>query len=152
MLVEYGVQAPGDRGFSSQASPQRHPAQPTADAGHSDGARLEIAGVAVRERDRPREVTVDPQLLTTDGMALATRPDVDIVIELIGGIEPARTLLLAALSAGKSVVTANKALVATDRAVLHKTASQAGSPAQAGNPAQARNQSQLCEQQKTARR
>jgi homoserine dehydrogenase len=90
------------------------------------GAPLEVAGVAVREPALPREVTVDPQLLTTDGMALATRPDIDIVIELIGGIEPARTLLLAALSAGKSVVTANKALVATDRAVLHKTASQAG--------------------------
>jgi homoserine dehydrogenase len=90
------------------------------------GALLEVAGVAVREPALPREVTVDPQLLTTDGMALVTRPDVDIVIELIGGIEPARTLLLAALSAGKSVVTANKALVATDRAVLHKTASQAG--------------------------
>jgi len=90
------------------------------------GASLQIAGVAVREIDRPRDVPVDPGLLTTDGMELATRPDVDIVIELIGGIEPARTLLLAALSAGKSVVTANKALVAADRAVLHKIASQAG--------------------------
>jgi homoserine dehydrogenase len=55
-----------------------------------------------------------------------TRSDVDIVIELIGGIEPARTLLLAALKAGKSVVTANKALVAADRAVLHRTAKDAG--------------------------
>jgi homoserine dehydrogenase len=90
------------------------------------GAPLEIAGVAVRVPGRPREVAVDPDLLTTDGMALVTRPDVDIVIELIGGIEPARSLLLAALSAGKSVVTANKALVAADRAVLHKTASKAG--------------------------
>ena len=90
------------------------------------GAPLEIAGVAVRERGRPRVVPVNPDLLTTDAMGLVTRPDVDIVIELIGGIEPARSLLLAALGAGKSVVTANKALVATDRAVLHKTASQAG--------------------------
>jgi homoserine dehydrogenase len=90
------------------------------------GAPLEIAGVAVREPGRHRDVPVPAELLTTDGLALVTRPDVDIVIELIGGIEPARTLLLAALSAGKSVVTANKALVASDRAVLHKTASQAG--------------------------
>ena len=90
------------------------------------GAPLEIAGVAVRDPDRPRDVPVAAHLLTTDGLELVTRPDVDIVIELIGGIEPARTLLLAALSAGKSVVTANKALVASDRAVLHKTASQAG--------------------------
>jgi homoserine dehydrogenase len=90
------------------------------------GAPLEIAGVAVRDVGRPRDVPVDRDLLTTDGLELVTRPDVDIVIELIGGIEPARTLLLAALSAGKSVVTANKALVAADRAVLHKTASAAG--------------------------
>jgi homoserine dehydrogenase len=90
------------------------------------GAPLQIVGVAVREIDRPRDVPVDKGLLTTEGLELVTRPDVDIVIELIGGIEPARTLLLAALNAGKSVVTANKALVATDRAVLHKTASAAG--------------------------
>jgi homoserine dehydrogenase len=90
------------------------------------GAPLEIVGVAVREPGRPRDVAVNPDLLTTDGLDLVTRPDVDIVIELIGGIEPARTLLLAALNAGKSVVTANKALVAADRAMLHKTASQAG--------------------------
>jgi homoserine dehydrogenase len=90
------------------------------------GAPLEIVGVAVREPGRQRDAVVSPDLLTTDGLALATRPDVDIVIELIGGIEPARTLLLAALNAGKSVVTANKALVAGDRAMLHKTASQAG--------------------------
>jgi len=90
------------------------------------GAPLEIVGVAVREPGRPRDVAVNPDLLTTDGLGLVTRPDVDIVIELIGGIEPARTLLMAALSAGKSVVTANKALVAGDRAMLHKTASQAG--------------------------
>jgi homoserine dehydrogenase len=90
------------------------------------GAPLEIVGVAVRDPGRPRDVSVNPDLLTTDGLALVSRPDVDIVIELIGGIEPARTLLLAALTAGKSVVTANKALVAGDRAMLHKTASQAG--------------------------
>jgi homoserine dehydrogenase len=90
------------------------------------GAPLEIVGVAVQNPARTRDVAVKPDLLTTDGLALVTRPDVDIVIELIGGIEPARTLLLAALNAGKSVVTANKALVAGDRAMLHKTASQSG--------------------------
>jgi homoserine dehydrogenase len=90
------------------------------------GAPLEVVGVAVQEPDRARHVPVAPELLTTDGASLVTRPDVDIVIELIGGIEPARTLLLAALSAGKSVVTANKALVAADRAILHRTAQEAG--------------------------
>ena len=91
------------------------------------GAPLEVAGVAVRDPARTRDVPVDRDLLTTDGLALATRPDVDIVIELIGGgVEPARSLILAALNAGKSVVTANKALISVDRAMLHKTASQAG--------------------------
>jgi homoserine dehydrogenase len=90
------------------------------------GAPLQVVGVAVRDPKRPREIPVDPDLLTTDGAELATRPDVDIVIELIGGMEPARTLLLAALKAGKSVVTANKALVAADRAELHRTAQEAG--------------------------
>jgi homoserine dehydrogenase len=91
------------------------------------GAPLEIAGIAVRDPSRPRDVPVNPDLLTTDGLALVTQPDVDIVIELIGGgAEPARTFIMAALNAGKSVVTANKALISVDRAMLHKTASQAG--------------------------
>ncbi len=90
------------------------------------GAPLQMAGVAVRDIDRARQVPVDADLLTTDGLGLVTRPDVDIVIELIGGIEPARTLLLAALNSGKSVVTANKELIAADRAELHRTAKEAG--------------------------
>jgi homoserine dehydrogenase len=90
------------------------------------GAPLQVVGVAVSDPAKPRDFPVAPELLTTDGATLVTRPDVDIVIELIGGIEPARTMLLAALSAGKSVVTANKALVAADRAVLHRTAREAG--------------------------
>jgi homoserine dehydrogenase len=98
----------------------------SADLQQRAGAPLQVVGVAVREPDRLRDIAIDPDLLTTDGMALVTRPDVDIVIELIGGIEPARSLLLAALQAGKSVVTANKALVAADRAVLHRTAQDAG--------------------------
>src|SRR6201997_700162 len=75
------------------------------------GARLELAGIAVRRIAHARP-GVDPALLTTDAAGLATRPDVDIVIEVIGGIEPARSLILAAMEAGKSVVTANKALLA----------------------------------------
>jgi homoserine dehydrogenase len=100
--------------------------QQSADLQARAGAPLQVVGVAVRDPDRPREVAVAPGLLTTDGAGLVTRPDVDIVIELIGGIEPARTLLLSALKSGKSVVTANKALVAADRAVLHRTAQEAG--------------------------
>ena len=82
------------------------------------GAPLEVAGVAVRDVARPRGGAVEPSLLTTDAMALVRRRDIDIVVEVIGGIEPARSLLLAALQAGKSVVTANKALLAADSAAM----------------------------------
>ncbi|WP_061299326.1 homoserine dehydrogenase [Herbidospora cretacea] len=83
------------------------------------GAPLELAGVAVRKMSRKREVDLDPALLTTDARALVTRPDVDIVVEVIGGIEPARGLILAAMAEGKSIVSANKALLAEDGATLH---------------------------------
>lgn len=83
------------------------------------GAPLELAGVAVRKISRKREVDLDPALLTTDAQALVTRPDVDIVVEVIGGIEPARGLILAAMAEGKSIVSANKALLAEDGATLH---------------------------------
>jgi homoserine dehydrogenase len=90
------------------------------------GKPLEVAGVAVRRPSRARGVAVAPELITTDAMGLVGRPDVDIVVEVIGGIEPARSLLLAALGAGKSVVTANKALLAEDGYTLHEAARAAG--------------------------
>ena len=88
------------------------------------GAPLELAGIAVRRPNR--HSGIDPALLTTDAAALVTREDVDIVIEVIGGIEPARSLLLSALKSGKSVVSANKALLAEDGASLHAEASANG--------------------------
>jgi homoserine dehydrogenase len=83
------------------------------------GARLELAGIAVRRLSHPRP-GVNPALLTTDALELATRPDVDIVVEVIGGIQPAESLLLAAMKTGKSVVTANKALLAEHGEQLHE--------------------------------
>ncbi len=88
------------------------------------GTPIEIGGIAVRRMDRDRGV--DPELLTTDAMGLLTRPDIDVVVEVIGGIEPARSLILAAIKAGKSVVTANKALLAEDGQTLHAAAREAG--------------------------
>ncbi|MEU0492176.1 homoserine dehydrogenase [Nocardiopsis sp. NPDC006139] len=88
------------------------------------GTPIEVGGIAVRRIDRARGVS--PELLTTDAMALATRPDIDVVVEVIGGIEPARSLILAAIGAGKSVVTANKALLAEDGQTLHAAAREAG--------------------------
>ena len=96
--------------------------QQAADLAARIGAPLEVAGVAVRRPGRARAVPVDPALLTSNAMALATRPDVDIVVEVIGGIEPARSLLLAAMKNGKSVVSANKALLAEDGGTLHQAA------------------------------
>ncbi|WP_375479648.1 homoserine dehydrogenase [uncultured Jatrophihabitans sp.] len=88
------------------------------------GAPLQLVGVAVRRPARHPEVPA--HLLTDDPAALVARDDVDLVVEVIGGIEPARTLLLAALESGKSVVSANKALLADDSATLHEAASRAG--------------------------
>ena len=88
------------------------------------GARLEITGVAVRDVDAPRDAAVPRNLLTDDATAVATGND--LVIELIGGIEPARTLILAAFKAGASVITGNKALIAAHGPELYAAAAAAG--------------------------
>ena len=69
---------------------------------------------------------IDPELLTTDAVGLASRPDVDIVVEVIGGIEPARSLLLVAMKNGKSAVTANKALLAEHGEEIHGASREYG--------------------------
>jgi homoserine dehydrogenase len=88
------------------------------------GRPVEVAGVAVRRPDRHPDVPA--HLLTTDAHGLVTRPDVDLVVEVIGGIEPVRSLLMAAFEAGKSVVSANKALLADEGGELHAAAAKAG--------------------------
>jgi homoserine dehydrogenase len=90
------------------------------------GAPLELVGVAVRRPELQRGGDVPVELFTTDAHGLVTRGDVDIVVEVIGGIEPARSLILAALEHGASVVTANKALLAEDGATLFEAAEKAG--------------------------
>src|SRR5689334_8467599 len=90
------------------------------------GAPVELVGIAVRRLGLERDAELPSQLFTTDAEALVAREDVDVVVEVIGGIEPARTLILAALENGASVVTANKALLAEDGARLFAAAEQAG--------------------------
>jgi homoserine dehydrogenase len=91
------------------------------------GAPLQVAGVAVRDPGgRARDAGVPGDLITTDAMGLVTRGDVDIVVEMIGGVEPARSLLLAAMRTGKSVVTANKELLGADAAAMHAAAREHG--------------------------
>ena len=89
------------------------------------GATLDLRGIAVRRAGRPRDVDVDERLFTTDAAGLVVRADVDLVIEVIGGIEPARSLICSALEHGASVVTANKALLAEDGATLFEAAAKA---------------------------
>ncbi|KOX00346.1 homoserine dehydrogenase [Streptomyces sp. NRRL B-1140] len=89
------------------------------------GAPVELAGVAVRRPDRVRE-GIAPELVTTDATALVKRGDIDVVVEVIGGIEPARALITTAFEHGASVVSANKALLAQDGAALHAAAEQHG--------------------------
>jgi homoserine dehydrogenase len=88
------------------------------------GRPVEVAGIAVRRPDHHPDVP--SHLLTTDAQGLVARDDIDLVVEVIGGIEPARSLMLAAFEAGKSVVSANKALLAEDGVALHAAAAKSG--------------------------
>ncbi|WP_344328993.1 homoserine dehydrogenase [Aeromicrobium halocynthiae] len=89
------------------------------------GAPLELAGIAVRRPGRERDLDLPAELFTTDAHALVAREDIDLVIEVIGGIEPARELIVTALENGASVVTANKALLAEDGGELFAAAAKA---------------------------
>jgi len=97
---------------------------------HSDelanrvGASLELVGILVRDLDAPRTVDLPRELLTTDADSLIL--GADIVIELMGGIEPARSYILTAINSGADVVTANKALLAQHGAELFEAADQVG--------------------------
>jgi len=77
------------------------------------GARIELGPVAVRSLSKKREIELPESQLTTDPWSVVTDPDVDIVVEAIGGIEPARDLILEAIKNHKHVVTANKELLST---------------------------------------
>ncbi len=90
------------------------------------GRELRIAAVAVRNPARKRDVALKRARITTDAKRLVTDPEIDIVVELIGGIEPAKSLVLAALAAGKAVVTANKALLAIHGEQIFRAAERFG--------------------------
>ena len=95
-----------------------------ADLAERSGATLELAGILVRDVDAPRDTELPRELLTTDAEALVL--GADIVIELMGGIEPARGYVLQALRSGADVVTGNKALLATHGAEIFEAADQVG--------------------------
>ncbi|OBQ22227.1 MAG: homoserine dehydrogenase [Anabaena sp. WA113] len=87
---------------------------------------IEIYRVGVRSLTKPRAVELSPEVITTDLEAIVNDPAVDIVVELMGGLEPARTLILTAINNGKHVVTANKAVISRFGAEIFTAANQAG--------------------------
>ena len=89
------------------------------------GITLEVVNVAVRDATKTRP-GIDPALLTNDAEGVVTDPNIDLVIELIGGVEPARSLILSALAAGKPVVTGNKELLANHGPELFAAADRIG--------------------------
>jgi homoserine dehydrogenase len=88
------------------------------------GARLEVGGIAVHDLDRRRGAHIPHDLLTADAAALVSDPSIDVVVELIGGLVPAEALVRQALEAGKPVVTANKALLASPEGVVLRALAQ----------------------------
>src|SRR5437764_3468427 len=93
---------------------------------HRVGVPVEVTKIAVRDATRDRGVAIPAGVLTTNPSQVIGDPNIDIVFELIGGDEPAREIILAAIARGKHVVTANKALLAADGAEIHEAARRAG--------------------------
>ncbi|MEA5536477.1 homoserine dehydrogenase [Crocosphaera sp. XPORK-15E] len=87
---------------------------------------ITIHKVGVRSLDKPRQVQFLPEIMTTDLEAVVNDPEIDIVVELLGGLEPARSLILQAISQKKHVVTANKAVIARYGDEIYEAANQAG--------------------------
>ena len=87
---------------------------------------LEVAQVGVRSLDKPRGVDLPSSVFTTDLEALVSHPEIDIVVELIGGVEPARSLILKAIAHGKHIVTANKAVISRHGDEIFDAANEKG--------------------------
>jgi homoserine dehydrogenase len=90
------------------------------------GVRIEVVRVAVQNLTKERSVAFAPGVLTNDAELVVADRDVDVIVEMIGGVEPARSLILTALKSGKPVVTANKELLANFGAELFEVAATAG--------------------------
>ncbi|MDG2990439.1 homoserine dehydrogenase [Candidatus Synechococcus calcipolaris G9] len=87
---------------------------------------LSIAAVGVKDVSKPRPITLPAGILTTDLEAIVRHPDIDIVVEVLGGLEPARSLILTAIAQGKHIVTANKAVIARYGNEIFTAANAAG--------------------------
>lgn len=121
-LVRIGVLGGGTVGSSLVALVERQ--RSTVEA--RTGLTLQISSVAVRDTARPRPAGLPTALLTDDAASIVADPAIDVVVEVMGGIEPARSLVLTALAAGKPVITANKALLAAHGPELFAAAEASG--------------------------
>lgn len=93
---------------------------------HSLLQLVEIYRVGVKSLDKPRDVTLPESVITTDLESIVNDPEIDIIVELIGGLEPARELILKAIQNGKHVVTANKAVISRFGAEIFTSANRQG--------------------------
>ena len=89
-------------------------------------SEIEIAKVGVRSLDKPRSPSLSTGVLTTDLKSIVTDPEIDIIVELLGGLEPSRSLILEAIEHGKHIVTANKAVIARHGEEIFTAANKAG--------------------------
>ncbi len=87
---------------------------------------LEIVGVAVRNLQKKRDIPLPDSIFTTNAFEIVENPNIQIVVEVMGGIEPAKSLIIQAIRAGKSVVTANKAVIARHGEEIANEAKAAG--------------------------
>jgi len=87
---------------------------------------IDIYRVGVRSLAKEREVQLSKGCVTTDLQSIVTDPDIDIIVELLGGLEPARSLILTAIAHKKHIVTANKAVIARHGQEIYEAANQAG--------------------------
>src|SRR3989442_1715381 len=102
-VLRVGVLGCGNVGSAVVRMLQEH----AEDIVRRSGVAIEVARVAVRDPSKRREVSIPPELLTADPHEVAADPNIHVVVEVIGGIEPARSLILEAFDSGKAVVTAN---------------------------------------------
>lgn len=122
VVVRVGVLGAGNVGGALAALLAEESSQLAARA----GLRLELAAVAVRDLQKARDPSIPPGLLVDDPFSIVSDPSVDVVVELIGGISPARELVTSALESAKPVVTGNKELIATCGPALFEVAAKAG--------------------------
>jgi homoserine dehydrogenase len=97
-----------------------------ADVARRAGVRPVVSRIAVLDPGKDRDLPVPREVFTTDGVSIVDDPEIDVIVELLGGVEPARDLILRALAAGKPVVTANKELLATAGKDVFDAADAAG--------------------------